>query len=216
VLRRLRLPSTQLFYAGVASGLALFFAVGYPAQLRIHPLLMNADTSAPMRKVDNISESAWHRHHPELRYSAVRKLQDADLLTRYEQASERQLNQTNVAIGGFCAALFFAFDSFVIHSWGLTQPILARADVPTDRPGHKYGLRPLAQDLAAVYRAEPRGRGMFQRAVADGKAPSFVRENLTRIRVLERKMYNQHAFGENLKLALARPGPIVVPKTPGH
>ena len=46
------------------------------------------------------------------------------------------------------------------------------------------------------------GRGMYRRAVEAGSAPAWVGENLETIEVIERKIYNNHNFGENLVLAL--------------
>ena len=57
---------------------------------------------------------------------------------------------------------------------------------------------------------------MYRRAVAAGTAPKWVEENLAAIEVIERKIYNRHDPLENLRLALAFPGPIVVPAGSGR
>ena len=79
------------------------------------------------------------------------------------------------------------------------------------KPGHKRDLWLLAGDLAELRRA-PGGNeiGGLARAVAEGRAPTWVAANLETLEVLERKMYNRHDLAENVKLAFEFP-PRIVP-----
>jgi hypothetical protein len=50
-----------------------------------------------------------------------------------------------------------------------------------------------------------RGPGMYRHTLETGTAPPWIRNNLAAIEAIERKMYNQHRFGENLRLAFTFP-----------
>jgi hypothetical protein len=93
----------------------------------------------------------------------------------------------------------------VIHP-GLTDAILARTEMKSVRPAHKVGLWPLAEDIVSIHKASDLvGRGMYRRAVEKGNSPKWVEKNLETIEVIERKIYNNHNFWENLKLAFTFP-----------
>ncbi len=215
-LDRFGLLEQRWAYPLVGASVSLASLSGTPAQLVQHPLALAPNDASTMTKVYGISDASWHRHHPDLRYSELRSAQDAELRRRYREASEQQLRQRRVVVDGWCVRLFYAFDSYAIHWWGLTEPVLARSTVPSDRPGHRYGLVPLAKELARVRRGSSpaRGLGVFRRAVRARRAPDWIRDNLGSIEVLEHKMYNHHHFLENLRLALTPVAPIQVPARP--
>lgn len=199
-----------------ALGIALAFGLlgislaGYPRQLKAHPLTFAAEARDTMSKVDGISDASWHRHHPDLRFQEGRREQDRQLRLRYQLARSAGTAQGPLAIDGWCVRLFFDFDHYAVHWWGLTQPFLAHADVPTERPGHKYQLVALAKELGPLYRdSKARRVGGVEDAIDTGRAPDWVVRNLEPISVLERRMYNHHDFIENLTLALTPLPPIV-------
>jgi len=207
----LRVPRRELLYPALAALAAFVLALGYPAQLRAHPFTVQAVHGETMRKVDGISDGSWHRYHPELSMSEQRSRENDRLLARYEAFVEGAAPSRHVA-EGLCVRAYFAFDRNIVHSWGLTEPILARSDVKSDRPGHKYGLLMLARDLARARRAaggeaEP---GMLRRALARGPRPRWIETNLDAIEAIEHKMYNRHHFGENLARATAATPRILV------
>ena len=102
------------------------------------------------------------------------------------------------------------FNMRVVQSFGLTDGFLARVNMRSDKPAHKYGLNPLADDICRIDSQYPPGRGMYRKAVADGRAPGWVAENIDSIEEIERKVYNRHDFIENLRLASAFPRISVV------
>lgn len=97
-----------------------------------------------------------------------------------------------------------------IHSLGLTEPFLARTRMPADRPGHKYGLLPLAEDILHIRSQYGFVPGAFDMAISgDTVTPMWIVNNIDTIRKIERKVYNEHNFFENIKLAFLPIGKIV-------
>ena len=112
----------------------------------------------------------------------------------------------------WCVTLYERFSVRFVHTLGLTDPILAHTEMPADRPAHKLGLAPLAVDLARITESNdntPR-RGMYRDAVRSGRAPYWIEKNLDSIEIIERKMFNEHHFFENLRLAFTFPDRICV------
>lgn len=212
----IRVPHRKLAYSLFGATAAGLLVLGYPAQLRAHPLTSHPVFGETMRKVDGISDASWHRHHPELRMSGERGDQNEHLLERY--AAHAGGGHARFVTEGLCVRAYFAFDRNIVHSWGLTEPILARSNVEADRPGHKYGLLRLARDLERARRAagssEPASPGVLKRALARGAAAPWIGENLEAIEVIEHKMYNRHHFWENLTLAARSVAPLRVPSAP--
>jgi hypothetical protein len=213
LLARLPLPRRAWAYPSLGLLTLVASLLGYPAQLKAHPLTFGPGARDTMQKVDGISDASWHRHHPDLRYTRERGDQDALLQSRYARGAAGERGEREILTDGWCVRLYFAFDSYVVHWWGLTEPILARVRVPSERPGHKHGLIALAHDLSAVHRSQPGapGQGMFQRAVLEGRAASWIAQNIASITLIERKMYNRHRVWENVQLALTRAPPIAIP-----
>jgi hypothetical protein len=108
--------------------------------------------------------------------------------------------------------LAFPVGLVVAATAGLPEHLLARVAMHHERPGHKWGLVPLARDIGRIeLAAENRPRiGMFRRAVEQGAAPGWVRANLAALETIERKAFNRHRFVENLRLALTFPERIDV------
>ncbi|MCB9584053.1 MAG: hypothetical protein H6718_01575 [Polyangiaceae bacterium] len=205
----LRLPNARRYLRWVlpAMGLATatLSALAYPSKLTKHP----ATLEAKVPHYHGIADSAWHRQIADLRPSAERGRYDAERLEHYRKATPAQLAGVRVDTGGWCVADYRRWDRTVVHEWGLTEPVLARATVKSDRPGHKTGLKTLARGLLSLRRKATAngslGRGMYRRAVEEHYAPRWVAANLDAIEVIEQKAYNRHHFLENFRLALQRP-----------
>ena len=88
----------------------------------------------------------------------------------------------------------------------LASDVVARVDVPSDRPAHKRALLPLAEDLLALQRAAGGARrGVYREAANAGRAPAWIVQNLEAIETIEAKIHNEHDLLANLRLALALP-----------
>lgn len=101
----------------------------------------------------------------------------------------------------------------MINEFGLTDAFLARTRMIALRPARKYRLKPFADDIERVLRAVANRphRGMFRRMVEAGNGKAWMRDSLDSIETIERKVFNRHDLGENLRLALAFPKPIDPP-----
>lgn len=123
-----------------------------------------------------------------------------------------------------CIENYVAYDPFVVHSYGLTDAVLARADVPSVRAGHKDDLVWMSADLARVVGeaasgaapGDPRGgpgvpADALTRAIAAGAAPAWMRDHAEAIALIERKVHNRHRPVENLRLALAPAVRLTIP-----
>jgi len=170
----------------------------YPPQLSHHPL--HAEVEA--KSVRAISDPQWHR---KLLSNWHQDWQAVASPVRQSEFREghKPFAYSRLIRDGLCLRIYEQYDARVVHMFGLTDPFLARVEVRANRPGHKRGLFPLANDLAQL-RSHPEslGRGGLARAVAEGRAPSWVEANLEVMDVIERKIYNRHRFLENLGLAL--------------
>jgi hypothetical protein len=205
-----RLPSTwprRVIAGALGLGVAVWFFARYPEQLAGHPIDLEVDT----RQWRKIADPMWHRQHHQLSPSPKRAAADRKLLDDYAQAPPSVRAHEEVLVHPWCRRALFSFDKYVVHSYGLTDAVLSRVQVPAARPGHKP-LQRYAKDLARIRRRHDlrRAPGTFRAAVEAGHAPRWVRENLAALELLERKMYNRHDFGENLELALTPVPPIAV------
>jgi hypothetical protein len=151
------------------------------------------------RLVDGISDTGRHRRHDEFRELAEYDPLEGGVPAKYEE----------VLVTSWCARAYFELDQRIVHSLGLTDPYLARAQAPADRPGHKYDLGGHAQRLAGVYRwhGDP-GRGTMRGAVQRRMAPTWVAPQLDTVEIIERKVDNDHDLIENLGLAFTRVPPL--------
>lgn len=193
-----RVLPTVLFGSGLV--VAVLLGSLHPPQLVSHPLWGKVEH----RKVSKINDAAYHRYHPDLAASPWQLSARFDLraaYTEHELISARREPYREVIVDDWCVRAYYRFRSRVVHHFGLTDAILARTEAKPHRPGHKYCLGPLARDLAAIQARYSPGRGMYRRAIADGRAPSWIAHNLEAIEVIEKKIYNEHDFLENLRLA---------------
>jgi hypothetical protein len=200
-----RMPAKYKPLIAAAGGIAvaaLSFSF-FPRQLDLHPAF---DLAAQPRTVDGIADAAHHRTHV-LRFylSPWSDGGRIELKAAYLQwhNSGGDADIMRVVHNPICFVLYKRFDRWAIHSYGLTDAVLSRVDAPANRPGHKEILKPLAAQLAGIVEwwGRPPARGMYRAAVEAGVAPPWARNNLDRLELMERKLYNSHDFFENLRLA---------------
>lgn len=181
---------------------ALSFALQPPQRAR-HAIF----GAAPQEQVHEISDPDFHRTRKQLYQAAAIDLHAAE--KRAIGANPGDFAYLGTYAHDWCANNYGWYDRRIVHKFGLTDPILARVQVDSGRPGHKYGLWPLAQDLALLHQRLPPGRGVMRTTVERGIAPTWIAENLESIEVIEQKTFNRHDLAENLRLALSFPPPIM-------
>jgi hypothetical protein len=196
-----------MLMAGLA--LAAFSFSLYPRQVDRHPVLMKDG----QRMINNIADAHHHRFHARLpKLSPWARGTEIELLPRYTETAVPPYGPYETSrVDYICWVLYKAFSSRAIHNLGLTEPFLARTEMPSDRPGHKKGLKPLGGDIAKVYYwwgAKDPQPGIFRKAVEAGVAPQWMADNLPTLELVELKIYNQHHFFENLRLAFTFHDPV--------
>ena len=178
----------------------------YPSQLEGHPL-----TFPPSGHVAGIEDPMFHRLHPTLRYTAERAQQDQKRLRRYRKASAEARRHDAISREPWCRSAYDRFGDYIMHSYGLTNAILARIDIAPARPGHKRMLRWSKYIQKALGpNGKDRGRGMLEAYAPYLAPPEWVVRNRDALERLELQMYNRHDFAENLGLALDPVGWITV------
>ncbi|RJO60634.1 hypothetical protein C4544_04810 [candidate division WS5 bacterium] len=196
--------------------LSLLFLSFYPVQLKRHPVFLSSiyNNSIPEEKARReylldklkITEAASIMH-------AGRRINlgyTTDMLSQIKMTgTDTEFKYTETEIGLWCETDYENIRKRIIHGWGLTDAILARIKVNLrGMSGHSPVLH-FAQDILNIQRSsEYIGRGMYRKAVEEGVAPEWVKKNLYTIEVIERKIYNNHDFQENLKLAFTFPPKI--------
>ncbi|HKJ23310.1 MAG TPA: hypothetical protein VKB65_00710 [Myxococcota bacterium] len=198
-----------------AAGVLVFggsMAAAYPEQLREHPFALREDA----RMVHLIKDAAEHRRMPQLTPPAFSAGGEIEQTDAYRRREGRAVEYDGIYLQSGCVYLYRAWDRYALHVLGLTDAILARTEMEADRPAHKLGLIPLADDMAPILRAahgRPH-RGIYRAAVEAGTAAPWIAANLDSIETIERKIYNRHDWGENLGLALTFPTPIRIEGEP--
>jgi hypothetical protein len=200
-LRPVAMPALALITV-TASVLAV------PPQLDRNPHLGLANLTYEQPVViEGINDANSHRRHEDLRFSPW------TLAPVLEQRGDYALYRSThpdgrherVEVRGWCYDAYREFDTQVVHRWGLTDPMLARLRLPWLRPGHRRGLVVYAERLLVLrreVRAGKRPAGMRNMLRAGHRIPTWARENLERMDILEARMANRHRLGENLALAL--------------
>ena len=206
-----------------AAALVLALGVGalYPRQLAGHPL----QRSVEHLKVDEINDAQYHRLHEDLDFDpwlldAGDELLDdiaLDLAWRdhallrqgplpirgeYERYVQAGLNATwfDVYGEGWCVRAWKRFTQSLVHKDGLTDPILARAKVPSHRAAHKRGLKEFAGDVVRLRQRFGFRAGAVRAWVEAGDAPEWMARNVETLDAIEAKAFNQHDLLENLAL----------------
>ena len=192
--------------AGIVIALIVF--TFYPPQLDRHPLSANVKHET----IDKIMDSArWRREEIMNRESNRMIVVFENMTTFIDNNPTFEYEETLVS--GVCVGNYNHFDKRCINWYGLTDGILARVSMKSDRPSHKLGLLPLAHDLAAVHDAvhdtgKTIGPGMYRKFVENGGKPLWIAANLKTIEIIEKKIYNNHDFVENMRLAFYFPEKI--------
>jgi len=206
LMLRLGLRSSRMAVLALSLILALFTVTRYPRQLDKHPLLPDVHH----RPVDEINDAALHRSFRAFSPSPWTLGSEIELGGAVEEFLERHPPNQYVDVI-WCPNCYFAYTAFpcqVINGLGLTDPFLARTEMRSERAAHKFGLMPLAEDMVRIRKKYGFRKGAFRTATENGDAPAWVEENLTTIERIEQKVYNEHAFFENLRIAFMRTGRI--------
>jgi hypothetical protein len=90
----------------------------------------------------------------------------------------------------------------VVHSLGLTEPVLAHTNYPFPpwQAGHRWGLEPLARDLVLVrlgeLQATTQGAGdsVYRSAVRRGDAGLWIVRNIDALDEIEHRTHRPRAF----------------------
>jgi hypothetical protein len=198
--RWIRRNRQRLALGAIVLALGAIVATLHPPQLGAHPIF--GDVPHTMR--NGINDAAYHRNHERLAISpwSMERVQEHDPQP-LEAADYPEVTNT-----GWCEWAYRIPNLRVIQNLGLTDPILARVEIPHDRPAHKTGLQPMALDIEAVHRSYTAAPGMYRMAVESGHAAPWIRDNLESIELIERKIYNRHDPLENLWLVTLFPARI--------
>jgi len=195
--RRWLLPAIGLAAAAVTCFL-------YPSALDGHPYTLRGGYLSG----GVLEDAMTHRLRPELArdpWESGGKYDKRSLYREYRRRRDRHAFDRIVA-DYWCVRNYEHFNWYVVQSLGLTDPVLSRIDVPNQRPGHRWHLHPLGQQLAELRGKYGFGPGLYEKAIAAGDAPDWIRANREALRVIDRRAYNRHRFFENLALAFERPG----------
>lgn len=200
-MRRAAMPALALITV-TASVLAV------PPQLDRNPHLGLANLSQKRPVVlDGINDANSHRRHADLRFSPWTLspvLEQREAYASYRATQPDGLRE-RVEMQGWCYDAYRDFDARIVHRWGLTDPMLARLRLPWDSPGHRRGLVVYAEQLLVLrreVRVGERPAGMRNMLREGHIVPTWARENLDRMDILEARMANRHRLGENLALAV--------------
>jgi hypothetical protein len=192
---------------GVPVTLAVTVGLLLPPQLEEHPLWSPTELSETPISVDGVYDANSHRRHPDLAFSPWTLESVLDQRERYHSFLELPNSDTHLSftVTGWCVDNFKEFETHISHRWGLTDPILARLDLPQGKAGHALGMYLYATHLASIRRFlnADASVGMLGRAEANGRTlPDWVLNNQDTLAQIERRMYNRHRPLENLRAAL--------------
>lgn len=212
-----RIPGALKFRANrgplpLETGVGLAFACLsfslYPSMISQHPVLPGGEA----RIVGDLLGRGYLVQHFNLKSYLV---PETDRLKQYKayRASSAEGDEPRVSYMNVNAIMYRRYDYRFIHSLGLTDAVLAHVEteglpLPEALRGiprfvaHKWPLVPLAHDLWEIQSAVSPGPGMYERAAESDQVPAWVKANMDSLRLIEKKIYNDHSLGENLKLAL--------------
>lgn len=197
----------------IALGLGTLFFTARPTQLGELPFTLSrfpygdrAALEGKIRAREGIEDAMVHRVQPDLKFDPWG---DGDALELKDQMRGAHGGPSaRITSDYWCNRIYRRWNDRVVHSLGLTDPVLAHVEMEAERPGHKWLLYPLSLELAALRDRHGMDPGTYDRAVAAGDAPPWVAANLPTLRILARRMHNRHRPLENLRLALTDPGRI--------
>ncbi|MDT8300329.1 MAG: hypothetical protein RQ760_02525 [Sedimentisphaerales bacterium] len=205
-------------------GIAVFS--NFPRQLQLHPLFRTQYYTHT--EFLRINDASYHRFHKAqitpswrsgchfLSYAESKKryaveftsksITDfsplGEVLMKTSSAGEKAYAGLPLIADLWCQNAYLHAALPVIQNLGLTEPFLARIQMRSNRPAHKFGLIPFAEDILHIRSEYGFVRGAFDVAISeDTKTPVWIVKNIDTIRKIERKVYNEHNFFENIKLA---------------
>jgi len=210
ILSSSRRLSGRTAAAVVTACIAAATALCYPKQLDMHPAHLRIGD----RTVNKINDAHRHRTNPggpgrmppfSPKWNVMRMEEN---LPKYAKAPS---TYRDIKAQSGCAIIYRDPFSYYVHSFGLTDPMLAHMQMKSDRPAHKRGLMPVADQIVELRKGfgEAPRRGMFLEMAGKGTAPEWVAKNLESISILEQKMFNVHDLRENFGLAFEFARPIV-------
>ena len=130
---------------------------------------------------------------------------------RYAETFAISTNKVPVITEGLCQRAYLHLVP-CIQRFGLTDPFLARTKCPFDKPSHKFGLGPLADDIVKIREKYGFSRGAFEVAIIeDDRTPVWITHNIDAIKAIEARAYNNHQLFRNLALAIKK-SPRIYPK----
>ena len=203
LLAESRLALTPARALALTLVLAAGFASRYPSTLSEHPIGRKEHMNQlPSELVLTDPSFFRHRVEPAGQWPSIQELKEyAPVL------AEQGYQQWTDII--WCHSLYANYQVGSIHAYGLTDALLARVQTPEFRRGHKPALGALARDLIQLQiDGQGPAPGLYTRAIAEGRAPAWMRANRQTIELLERKITNRHGLWENLRLAFSFPAPI--------
>ncbi|MHC4799647.1 MAG: hypothetical protein ACYTF1_23685, partial [Planctomycetota bacterium] len=135
---------------------------------------------------------------------------------RTSSEGEKARSDLPIIADSWCQNAYLHAALPTIQGLGLTEPFLARTRMRSERPAHKYGLHPLAEDLLRIRSEYGFVPGAFDMAISeDTVIPAWIVKNIDTIRKIEQKVYNEHNFFENMRLAFL-PIDKIVPEPRGN
>jgi hypothetical protein len=193
---------------GIAVAMIVFSF--YPPQLDRHP--MSADVKHEME--NGIIDSAMMRSGDTMERQIKIMTFTHERMLKYRE--ENPVFEYKDTIASYnCGVNYMKFHIRCINIYGLTDGILARVEMSSDRPAHKHGLFPLAHHMVSIQKtAETIGPGMYRKLVGENGRPYWISSNFETIDEIEQKIYNEHDFIENLKSAFSFPRKIIPYKDP--
>jgi hypothetical protein len=210
LLERIRFPS-RLPKILIFAAITLFAISNYPRQLKEHPLLLKRQNGGVL----HINDAAFHRVNkaglapPIFAISSSLGYQAAK--SRYGETFTISTNKVPVITEGLCQRAYLHLVP-CIQRFGLTDPFLARTKCPFDKPSHKFGLGPLADDIVKIREKYGFSRGAFELSIIeDDSTPLWITHNIDAIKAIEARAYNNHQLFRNLALAIKK-SPRIYPK----
>jgi len=213
-------------------GIAVFS--NFPRQLQLHPLFRTRYYTHT--EFLRINDASYHRFHKAqitpswrsgchfLSYAESKKRYAAEftsksitdfsplgeVLMKTSPPGEKAYAGLPLIADLWCQNAYLHAALPVIQNLGLTEPFLARIQMRSNRPAHKFGLIPFAEDILHIRSEYGFVRGAFDMAISeDTSTPAWIVKNIETIRKIERKVYNEHNFFENIKLAFLPTGKII-------
>ena len=101
-----------------------------------------------------------------------------------------------------CKIAYFEAARPMVHSLGLTDALLAHTNMISDRPAHKFGLRPYGAWLTAVREEHGFNPDAIDKAVANGALVPW--KNPASVIFIEKRTYNEQDLLANFPLAFQR------------